>query len=196
MFRKRGGTVTAFVPYVAMSGGTILALASDQVWMSPIARLGPIDTQFGEFSGDALRRLPDHKPAEKQSDGVILYRIEASKYEAYYETELSRLIDKDDVDPCVYDGSLSHSHAFNLDDAIQYGIRAIPNGKARPSKALSDAAKLATKLVDERLSMIKNHDQKTDPVEDSQKSDIKNAKSGVPASPDDAQASQKLQAHA
>lgn len=163
--RARGGSVMAFVPYVAMSGGTILALASQHVWMGDIARLGPIDTQFGEFSGDALRKLPEYKPADKQGDGVLLFRIEAQKYETYYENELKRLIDKDEIDSCVYDGSLSHSYAFNRDDALRYGIRALPDAKGRASKRARAIGALATKLVDERLSMIKNHWQKNEKAE-------------------------------
>ena len=165
----------AVVPYIAMSGGTILALASDWVWMNPIARLGPIDTQFGEFSGDALRQLPEHKPSDQQSDGVLLHRIEASKYEAYYETELNRLIDKAEVDPCVYDGSLSHSHAFNREDAIKYGVRALPNGSKKLPKNIAKTAQLATRLVDERLSMIKNHWQKNESSDDDRPAPVKAA---------------------
>ena len=43
--------VTIFVPHYAMSGGTMLALACDQIVMDPNAVLGPVDPQIGAFAG-------------------------------------------------------------------------------------------------------------------------------------------------
>jgi ClpP class serine protease len=40
------GPKTVFVPFFAMSGGTIISLAADQIVMAPHAVLGPIDSQF------------------------------------------------------------------------------------------------------------------------------------------------------
>lgn len=157
-YRSRGGRVTAFVPYVALSGGTILALASDDVWMSDVARLGPIDTQFGSISGDALRQLGDHKSSENQGDATLLARIEAAKYENYYKSELQALVDLDALDKRVYDGSLSHGHAFGQKDAEKFGIRTIPRAKLpdRQKKTAEKFSELARLLVDERLVMMKN----------------------------------------
>ena len=40
------GRKTVFVPFFAMSGGTVISLAADEIVLSPQAVLGPIDTQF------------------------------------------------------------------------------------------------------------------------------------------------------
>lgn len=40
------GRKTVFVPYFAMSGGTVISLAADEIVLAPHAVLGPIDTQF------------------------------------------------------------------------------------------------------------------------------------------------------
>ncbi len=37
----------AIVPHYAMSGGTLIALAADEIWMDPNAVLGPLDPQLG-----------------------------------------------------------------------------------------------------------------------------------------------------
>jgi hypothetical protein len=39
--------IRVFVPQIAMSGGTILALAGFEIWMGSHSNLGPIDPQFG-----------------------------------------------------------------------------------------------------------------------------------------------------
>lgn len=41
--RNHKGKVTVFVPHYAMSGGTLIALAADEIVMSPHAVLGPVD---------------------------------------------------------------------------------------------------------------------------------------------------------
>src|ERR1700737_3857804 len=42
---KHKGKVTVFVPHYAMSGGTLLALAADEIVMCEHAVLGPVDPQ-------------------------------------------------------------------------------------------------------------------------------------------------------
>jgi ClpP class serine protease len=43
--------VTVFVPHYAMSGGTLIALAADDIVMDPNAVLGPVDPQLGMGQG-------------------------------------------------------------------------------------------------------------------------------------------------
>src|ERR1700704_6831077 len=46
--RGHKAKVTVFVPHYAMSGGTLIALAADEIVMSSHAVLGPIDPQLGQ----------------------------------------------------------------------------------------------------------------------------------------------------
>jgi ClpP class serine protease len=45
--KRHPGKVTVFVPHYAMSGGTLIALAADEIVMDPDAVLGPEDPQLG-----------------------------------------------------------------------------------------------------------------------------------------------------
>jgi len=45
--KARKGTVRAFIPQYAMSGGTLIALACDSIHMGDNALLGPLDPQLG-----------------------------------------------------------------------------------------------------------------------------------------------------
>ncbi|MGH7186641.1 MAG: SDH family Clp fold serine proteinase, partial [Pseudomonadota bacterium] len=49
--KRHKGNVTVFVPHYAMSGGTLLALAADEIVMDPDAVLGPVDPQLGGPQG-------------------------------------------------------------------------------------------------------------------------------------------------
>src|SRR5262249_22215461 len=44
---RRRGKVTVYVPHYAMSGGTLIALAADEIVMDPNAVLGSLDPQLG-----------------------------------------------------------------------------------------------------------------------------------------------------
>src|SRR5688572_24793533 len=53
--------VTVYVPHYAMSGGTLLALAADQIVMAPHAVLGPLDPQVGQFPAVSILRAVARK---------------------------------------------------------------------------------------------------------------------------------------
>ena len=59
--------VTIFVPHYAMSGGTLLALAADEIVMGPHAVLGPLDPQVGQFPAVSIVRTVERKE-EKGKD--------------------------------------------------------------------------------------------------------------------------------
>jgi ClpP class serine protease len=69
--QHRGKKVT-FVPYTAMSGGTLIALATSAICMGDTAFLGPIDTQIGPFSGNAFKHLRDNKEANHIGDEMLM----------------------------------------------------------------------------------------------------------------------------
>jgi ClpP class serine protease len=47
--KRHPGRVTVMVPHYAMSGGTLVALAADEILMDPDAVLGPVDPQLGSL---------------------------------------------------------------------------------------------------------------------------------------------------
>jgi ClpP class serine protease len=53
--------VTVFVPHYAMSGGTLLALAADELVMAPHAVLGPLDPQLGQWPAASVLRAVERK---------------------------------------------------------------------------------------------------------------------------------------
>lgn len=47
--RHHKARTRVFVPHVAMSGGTLIALGADEIVMDPDAVMGPVDPQVGDF---------------------------------------------------------------------------------------------------------------------------------------------------
>lgn len=70
--KQHQGKVTVFVPHYAMSGGTLIALAADEIIMSPHAVLGPVDPQLGEFPAASLLRVLEQKPLEEIEDRTLI----------------------------------------------------------------------------------------------------------------------------
>ena len=64
--------VTVFVPHYAMSGGTLIALAADEIVMSKHAVLGPIDPQLGQSPAASLVKVIEKKPIERIDDQTLV----------------------------------------------------------------------------------------------------------------------------
>jgi ClpP class serine protease len=64
--------VTVFVPHYAMSGGTLIAVAADEIIMSKHAVLGPIDPQIGQSPAASLIKVVEQKPIEKVDDETLV----------------------------------------------------------------------------------------------------------------------------
>ena len=64
--------VTVFVPIYAMSGGTLIALAADEIVMGEFSMLGPIDPQIMGVSAASILAARDAKPAQHVSDLALV----------------------------------------------------------------------------------------------------------------------------
>jgi ClpP class serine protease len=64
--------VTVFVPHHAMSGGTLIALAADEIVMSKHAVLGPIDPQIGQSPAASIIKAVEQKPIERVKDETLI----------------------------------------------------------------------------------------------------------------------------
>jgi ClpP class serine protease len=73
------GKVTVLVPHYAMSGGTLLALAADEIRMDAAAVLGPVDPQLGDLPAASLVRVTERKPAERIDDRTLIMADVAEK---------------------------------------------------------------------------------------------------------------------
>jgi ClpP class serine protease len=70
--REHKAKVTVFVPHYAMSGGTLIALAADEIVMCEHSVLGPIDPQLGESPAASLIKVVEQKPMAKIDDKTLI----------------------------------------------------------------------------------------------------------------------------
>jgi len=64
--------VTVIVPHYAMSGGTLLALAADEIVMDENAVLGPVDPQVGQWPAATIINVAALKPLERVNDETLM----------------------------------------------------------------------------------------------------------------------------
>jgi ClpP class serine protease len=66
------GKVTVFVPHYAMSGGTLISLAADEIVMCRHSVLGPVDPQLGHLPAASLIKVVEQKPIAEIDDQTLI----------------------------------------------------------------------------------------------------------------------------
>lgn len=77
--KRHPAKVTVHVPHYAMSGGTLISLAADEIVMAPHAVLGPVDPQLGNLPGPSLVKVVRDKPIKDVDDQTLIFADVAEK---------------------------------------------------------------------------------------------------------------------
>lgn len=74
---------TVIVPHYAMSGGTLIALAADEIMMDPHAVLGPVDPQLGDqqgtYAASSILKVVEKKKTDELDDRTLYLAEESRK---------------------------------------------------------------------------------------------------------------------
>lgn len=126
--------VTVFIPHYAMSGGTMLALASDEIVMDPNAVLGPVDPQLGNLPAASLLKVVQDKPISEIDDQTLVMADIAQKalqqVQAFVRTLLEDTIPDQKIDPANIDkivhrlttGVVTHDYPITVEEAEEMGL--------------------------------------------------------------------------
>lgn len=123
------GKVTVFVPHYAMSGGTLIALAADEIVMDCHAVLGPIDPQLGEFPAASLLKVVKEKNINEIEDRTLVYADLAAKALQQIHKEVMELL-QDKMTPekaetltnTLTQGTWTHDHPISFQEARALGL--------------------------------------------------------------------------
>lgn len=90
-----GNNIRAIIPQLAMSGGTIIALACNKIVMGKESSIGPIDPQFGATAAIGLLQEFERirKEIKKDPSNALLWQPVLSKLEPGFITECETAID-------------------------------------------------------------------------------------------------------
>ena len=122
--------VTVFVPHYAMSGGTLLALAADEVVMDRNAALGPVDPQLGRQAAASIVAAVRQKDPDHVSDETLIQADMARKALAQVEHTVRRLLErKMDAEKAaraartLASGVWTHDHILRVEDVEALGLK-------------------------------------------------------------------------
>jgi ClpP class serine protease len=126
---KHQGKVTAFIPHYAMSGGTLIALAADEVVMSEYAVMGPVDPQLGQYPAASILKAVAIKPVKDTDDNTLILADQAEKAMAQIHDSVRELLsDKLPADKAeelarkLSEGTWTHDHPITVDTAKSFGL--------------------------------------------------------------------------
>jgi len=97
--RKHPAKITAVVPFYAMSGGSMIALAADEILMEGFSVLGPLDPQIAGMASGAILEVLEKKPIESISDEMIIMADLAKKSIQEVKTFINWFLEEKEMDP-------------------------------------------------------------------------------------------------
>jgi ClpP class serine protease len=110
--RDHKSKVTVFVPHYAMSGGTLIALAADEIVMCSHSVLGPIDPQLGQSPAASLIKVLEEKPVTRVDDQTLILADVGRKAISQLKQSASELLQR----------RLGAEHAKALAEKLTTGI--------------------------------------------------------------------------
>ena len=84
--------VTAVVPHYAMSGGTLIAMAADEILLDEHAALGPVDPQLGQFPAASYVAVAE-RPGDHDDQTLLMAEV-GRKAIAQVEGFTARLLEQ------------------------------------------------------------------------------------------------------
>ncbi|MEM1583234.1 MAG: ATP-dependent Clp protease proteolytic subunit [Nitrososphaerota archaeon] len=124
----------AIIPHYAMSGGTLIALAADEIWMDQNAVLGPVDPQIadqrlGILPAASILKIVNEKGREKVREEYLIladisekairqmeqlvYNLTVEKFGEEKARELART---------MVEGRWTHDYPMTVDEIKKLGI--------------------------------------------------------------------------
>ncbi len=128
--RNHKGKVTVFVPHYAMSGGTLIALAADEIVMSPHAVLGPVDPQLGQYSAASLLKVVAKKPIAEIEDQTLILADVAEKAINQVRDSVKDLLTRsqppekvEELAVLLSTGTWTHDYPITFEEAQRLGLK-------------------------------------------------------------------------
>ncbi len=131
--KRHPAKVTAIVPFYALSGGTMIALAADEILMEDFSVLGPLDPQIHGMASGAILALLQRKPIESVSDEMVILAdlaekaIREVKMFVHWLLEDKKLREKERelLAEFLVGGYVAHDQPLTFDTMQQFGISVV-----------------------------------------------------------------------
>ncbi len=126
---RHPGKVTVFVPHYAMSGGTLIAMAADELVMDPNAVLGPLDPQLGQYPAASIIKVLEQKPLKDIDDQTVILADVAGKALKQVKVTVKKLLEKhmdeenaEEKAELLTQGTWTHDYPIDVEQIADMGI--------------------------------------------------------------------------
>lgn len=127
--KKHPARVTVFVPHYAMSGGTLIALAADEIVMDENAVLGPVDPQLGQEPAASILRVLELKDKNEIDDATLIHADMAEKSLRQVRQCVTWILEDrvgteraGALAELLSQGTWTHDHPITFEEAKQMGL--------------------------------------------------------------------------
>ncbi len=127
---KREGKVTVFVPHYAMSGGTLIALAADEIVMDENAVLGPVDPQIGQYPAASILSVLEQKDHNKIDDETMILADVSRKALNQVKTAVAKLAAPvygsdlaERLADALSNGQWTHDYPISVEEGRALGLK-------------------------------------------------------------------------
>lgn len=127
--RAHEGEITVFIPHYAMSGGTLIALAADEIVMDPNAVLGPVDPQIGDLPAASIIKTVELKKPEHVDDKTLILADMSTKAINQVTSLVTKLLEKhlpkekaEEVACLISTGQFTHDFPITVERARFIGL--------------------------------------------------------------------------
>ena len=127
--------VTVFVPHYAMSGGTMLSLAADEIVMDENAVLGPVDPQLGQYPAASIVKVVEEKDKNKIDDETLILADVSKKALKQTKAFVKKVLlaknyseeDAERLSQTLTEGRWTHDYPITYEEAKELGLRVSTN---------------------------------------------------------------------
>lgn len=127
--QRHPAKVTVYVPHYAMSGGTLISLAADEICMDENAVLGPVDPQLGKYPAISILRAVELKGHYKVDDETLILADVAGKAIEQVRNTVFKLIkprlgeeEGDRIARLLTFGKWTHDYPIDVDQLKEMGL--------------------------------------------------------------------------
>ncbi len=129
------GKVSVFIPHYAMSGGTMISLAADEIIMDENAVLGPVDPQLGQYPASSILKVLKEKNKNKIDDETLILADMAEKAERQVKTFVKTILISNgysekkakQITKILTEGKWTHDYPITYQEAEKLGLNVSKN---------------------------------------------------------------------
>jgi ClpP class serine protease len=127
---RHKGKVTVFIPHYAMSGGTMISLAADEIVMDENAVLGPVDPQLGQYPAISILNVLKDKNKNEIDDETLIQADIARKAISQVYIFVKKLLAENNcseekaeqIATTLTEGRWTHDYPIKFEEAKELGL--------------------------------------------------------------------------